>query len=72
MSKVKKKVADGVRLLVNMRDEPIDVTYVYDANTIKFRFLGDGVDLTLDMGPDVIRQVTQGLSWTDSPCMLVR
>ena len=60
------KVNDRIRLDVNMLDEPGHVTWQHSADdTIRIKLMNTDVDLTLDLGPDVIRQLSQALSWAN-------
>jgi hypothetical protein len=61
------KVNDRIRLDVNMLDEPGHVTWQSSADdTLKIKLMNADVDLTLDLGPEVIRQLSQALAWVNT------
>lgn len=61
------KTKDRIRLDVNMKDNPTELTWNHYADTIQIKLMNTDVDMTLDLGPDVIRQLVQALSWTGCP-----
>lgn len=56
-------MSDIVRLEANMCDIPTNITWQPGSDAIRVRLINDDVDLTLDLGEDVVRQLRQALSW---------
>ena len=59
-------VCDRIKLEVNMRDNPAAVTWQPSGDTVKIKLLNSDIDLDLDIGPKVIRQLKQALYWVPS------
>ena len=59
-----KMIQDRMRLAVNMKDNPTEVTWLPSSDFITIKLINTDVDLSLDLGPDTIRQIQQALSWS--------
>ena len=57
------KSTDRIRLAANLKDNPTDVTWKSYTDVLTIKLMNSDVDLSLDLGPDVIRQLRQALSW---------
>ena len=51
------------RIAVDLKNNPTHVTWNADRSGILVRVSSKGVDLTLELGPDVVAQLKQALSW---------
>lgn len=49
---------------VNLKDKPGNLTWNASRDTIKIKLMSADVDLTLDFGPEMVRELQQALSWT--------
>jgi hypothetical protein len=63
---------DKIKLDVNMRENPTNLTWEHYADTIKIKLMNTDVDMTLDLGPEIVRQLMQALSWVDGPSKKLR
>lgn len=57
------KTTDRIKLDVNMKDNPAHVTWKSYTDVLTIKLMNSDVDLSLDLGPEVIRQLKQALSW---------
>ncbi len=51
------------KLYVNMADGQTQASWQASGQTLRVHLVNEDLDLTLDLGPDVIRQLRQALSW---------
>lgn len=56
-------MSEIVKLEADMNEVPTNVTWQPGSDAIRVRLMNDEVDLTLDLGDDVVRQLRQALSW---------
>jgi hypothetical protein len=57
---------DGcIKLDVNMKDEA-SLTWKRFSDVTQIKLMNADVNLTLDLGPDIVRQLMQALSWEGS------
>lgn len=62
MTTEKKKKSDVVKIDLDMTKG--EVTWQHGGPTMKVKLLSSDVDLTLDLGPEVIAHLKQALSWS--------
>jgi hypothetical protein len=53
---------EKIRLDVNMKDNPAQVTWENWSDVLTLKLMNTDVELKLDLGPDVIRQIKQAFS----------
>lgn len=53
---------EKIRLDVNMKDNPAQVTWENWSDVLTLKLMNTDVEINLDLGPDAIRQIKQAFS----------